>query len=332
MRVSGAGRLLLDSSWRRQRLLILCYHGVALEDEHRWNPKLYVTAEHLRKRLEALRRWNCNILGLGKAVELLFAGSLPPRSVVLTFDDGFYDFIRVAAPVLAEYRAPATVYVTTYYCRRQQPVFNPMVSYLLWKGAATPLRWQEVLGNEDGRDRGAIGRRIRAYAAENGLSGADKDRLLDELAERLDVDFAPIRSRRILHLMNDGELRSAAASGFDLQLHTHRHRVPRERAAFDREIAENREVLAAAGAAGAAQFCYPSGVNRPECGEWLQELGVRSATTTDLGLAGKASDPFRLPRVLDSLEIDDLTFESWATGAADLIPHRHVEHPEENNQ
>src|SRR5271157_500696 len=81
-----------SSAWRRNRFVILCYHGIALDDEHRWNPYLYITADLLRRRLETLRKFGCNLLPLGEAVERLYKGSLPARSVVLTFDDGFFDF------------------------------------------------------------------------------------------------------------------------------------------------------------------------------------------------------------------------------------------------
>lgn len=40
---------------------------------------------------------------------------LPPRTVVLTFDDGFTDFETTALPVLREHGYPATLYVPTGY-------------------------------------------------------------------------------------------------------------------------------------------------------------------------------------------------------------------------
>src|SRR6266581_3912669 len=40
LRNTGVFRLLRESEWRRQRLLILCYHGISLEDEHQWRSGL----------------------------------------------------------------------------------------------------------------------------------------------------------------------------------------------------------------------------------------------------------------------------------------------------
>src|SRR5438132_1545578 len=57
------------SGWRRQRLLILCYHGVSLQDEHEWAPELFVTPAFLRRRFEILRDSGYVVLPLGEAVQ-----------------------------------------------------------------------------------------------------------------------------------------------------------------------------------------------------------------------------------------------------------------------
>ena len=42
---SGASAAVGRTAWRQRRLTILCYHGLALEDEHLWRPGLYLTPE-----------------------------------------------------------------------------------------------------------------------------------------------------------------------------------------------------------------------------------------------------------------------------------------------
>ena len=67
----GVSSALINTAWRKQRLLILCYHGVSTDDEHLWNPELYMPQDLFRKRLVSLRERRCNILPLGDALERL---------------------------------------------------------------------------------------------------------------------------------------------------------------------------------------------------------------------------------------------------------------------
>src|SRR6266446_5957337 len=124
LKSTGVFRLVRDSTWRRHRLLILCYHGISQEDEHLWRPGLYLEPSRLEQRLEFLRQGQYNVLPLGEALKLLRAKELPSRSVAITFDDGAYDFFKLASPLLKRFGFPVTVYQTTYYSDRQVPVFN----------------------------------------------------------------------------------------------------------------------------------------------------------------------------------------------------------------
>lgn len=331
-RSAGLFALARDSAWRRRRLLVLCYHGVSIDDEHEWDPELYVPADHLRRRLRLLRDGRFNVLPLGEALERLYRGDLPPRSVALTFDDGVHDFAARAVPLLREFGMPATVYLTTYYSEHQFPVFNGACDYVLWKGRAREL---DAAGLVDGggrrlpladpRARSSAWHAIVRHADAVGLSAAEKNTLLGSIAERLGVDLGAIVARRILHIMTPDEVRALPADLVDVQLHTHRHRVPLDRALFAREIEDNRQRIAAAAPPGReapVHFCYPSGVYDPHFFPWLRELRVQSATTCVPGLASPASDRLLLPRFVDTALQPDVAFESWVTGAAALLPRR----------
>lgn len=323
---TGLNSLVLNSRWRARRLLILCYHGISLDDEHEWNPALYMPAGFFRSRLEELRRQRCQVLPFTKALEALDAGMLPPRSVALTFDDGTHDFYARAYPLLREFGYPASVYLTTYYCDYNRPVFDVMCPYILWKAAGRTLHWPEVLGAApvvlDAAGRETSDRAIKEFSRKNSLSGSEKDALLASLAERAGIDYEDLCRRRILHIMNRAEAAEMAREGIDLELHTHRHRVSRDPQRFHREIQDNDARLAALGSKG-RHFCYPGGVHFPEFPEWLRKWGVQSATTCEADLATRETNRWLLPRLVDTSLMPAPEFASWLSGFRSMLPRRH---------
>jgi peptidoglycan/xylan/chitin deacetylase (PgdA/CDA1 family) len=325
LRSSGMFRVVANSRWRQKRLLILCYHGISLEDEHLWRPSFYMDPQKLEQHLELLKRGHYSVLPLTEALPLLRAGTLPPRSVVITFDDGAHDFYRQAYPRLMNYGYPVTVYLTTYYTSCELPVFNLICSYMLWKvrgevisnGAEIGLNGPLDLRTETGRHE--IVCRLTEMTEREHMTGRQKDAAAAGLARFLKLDFDSLKSKRILQLMNAHEVQEIARTGVDIQLHTHRHRTPEEEAPFRREIQDNRACIRELISREAVHFCYPSGVYRPKFLPWLKEEHVVSATTCDAGLATRRSESLLLPRFIDNQNRRQIEFESWLTGVGDLL-------------
>ncbi len=330
-RSTGFFHVLRDSRWRSTRLLVLCYHGVSQADEHEGVRELYVPADLFRRRMIALRNGGYRVLPLAEGLERLASGTLPPRAVALTFDDGFVDFSRVAAPILEEFKYPATVYVSTEYVEAQLPVFPPVLPYLVWKA-----RGRDADGNGITVDGSALKTGTEAERAETvarlGTSVAEmklkepvaRDEFAARVAQRLGLDYASIKRDRLLHLMTEQEVADLRRDLFDIQLHTHRHTQPNDRQLFQSEISDNRQALAKMGASPQTltHFCYPNGEVRPELPVWLRELGVQSATTCVPGIADRDSDALLIPRFVDTQDVDSLKFEAWLCGAAALLPRR----------
>jgi peptidoglycan/xylan/chitin deacetylase (PgdA/CDA1 family) len=328
LRGGGLFELVADSRWRRQRLLILCYHGTSLEDEHLWRPALYITPQTLRERLEYLKRGRYAVLPLGEALERLQAQTLPERSIVLTFDDGTYDFYRQARPLLKEHGFPATVYLTTYYALRELPVFNLVCSYMLWKRRGEVIVSAGEIGLEGPLDlrteagRHQVVRSLIGLGEREEMTGVEKDDLAGRLAHFLGIDYAALKAKRILQLMNAGEIQEVARSGIDIQLHTHRHRTPEDEALFSREIRENRAHILELTSIRAIHFCYPGGVCQPSFLPWLRAEQVVSATTCNVGLCTRQYESLLLPRFVDNETRTQAEFESWAAGVGDLLVFR----------
>jgi peptidoglycan/xylan/chitin deacetylase (PgdA/CDA1 family) len=306
-----------NSGWRARRLLVLCWHGISLDDEHCWRPGLYVSPRRFRRRLEAIRNSGCSVLPLSEGLERLWRGCLPPKSVVLTFDDGFYDFHEVAAPILNEFGYPATVYLTTYYVDFQRPVFSSVLSYLAWKGCRAENRQDGTVAATGIR---VAYNRVLEQASQHGLSAVEKDELAQNFALLACVDYDEIARRRLLHLMNAAEIAELARSGnFVFEMHTHRHRTPADPVLLLKELSENRARIRDLTGRVPVHFCYPDGDVTADMFPVLDRAGVRSATTCEAGLVEAATNPYLIPRLLDMPAVDDLTFQSWLDGTPSIL-------------
>ena len=104
---------------------VLAYHAVAddpPEAIRRWS----VTPARLREHLAALAAAGMEGLTVG-ALLACYRGDrpLPVRPVVLTFDDGYEDFLHAALPLLVDAGYPATLYASTGLLRDERPALLP---------------------------------------------------------------------------------------------------------------------------------------------------------------------------------------------------------------
>src|SRR5712692_2391005 len=328
LKTSGVSTLVQNSRWRRQRLLILAYHGVSTDDQHLWNGSMYMAPEMFRARLETIAKSGCAVLPLAEAITRLYANDLPDRSVAITFDDGNFDFKESAFPLLKEFGFPATLYLTTFYSHYNKPIFGIFCEYLLWKGRNETLDLKTITGRDakielsSAAERAAAFDEIERHVRAQRLSAEEKTALAEMLARQLKLDYDALIEKRVMHLLAPEEVMRLAAAGADIQLHTHRHRAPLDRELFLREIEDNRQRIQAMTGLRPAHFCYPSGVYDHRFLPWLQEAGIVSATTCETGFASRSSNQLLLPRFLDSAALSSIEFEGWLTGVSAALPRR----------
>lgn len=316
-----------DSKWRQRRLLILCYHSVSIDDEHEWSGTYSMSPAVLESRFRMLRDGGYNVLPLDEAVRRLYERTLPKRSVVLTFDDGMFDFRARALPLLKQFGFPATVYWTTFYSEYQYPIFKLFCAYVLWRARKRMPQpdTRSILGRqsgwnlatEDGRRRAL--REIMDFVYQAGFPLPQRTALAERLTDLLGDDYEALRAKRILTVMTPEEAAEIARDGVDVQLHTHRHRTPNDRTLFQREITDNRNRIDPIRDGAARHFCYPSGEYLPEFLPWLRAAGVQTATTCDPGLASSKTEPLLLPRLVDTSSLSALDVEGWMTGMSALF-------------
>lgn len=319
-----SGLFMLSRFIMRRRLLVLCFHGFEVEDESRFRPKLFMRPDVFRSRLEMLKKRGFTVLPLSEAVERHENGTLPNNSVVITIDDGFASTLTMAAPLLRQFQMPATLYQTTYYVDKPI-IFRLAVQYMFWKTTADSLDTTGEPWSSGGKvsiaDAGARDKACWAIIdhCEKECGEQQRQEICHRLGDRLGVDYGEIVRSRILSLLTSEEIEALPASGVDVQLHTHRHRLPGDETQTKREIEDNREFLRKLVPGPLVHLCYPSGVWDRSQFPWLQAVGVVSATTCHAGFNTAATDKLALRRFLDEDDLPAIEFEGTICGFLELL-------------
>jgi peptidoglycan/xylan/chitin deacetylase (PgdA/CDA1 family) len=306
-------------------LRILCYHGVALENEHAFLPKMFISPGTFERRLTFLADQGFPVLPLDEAVSRLRQGVLPSGATAITFDDALYGTYCMAWPLLKRFAAPATVYVTTYYVTKRAPVFGLLVEYLFWKttkpsldleGLGLPSAGTVVLSDA------AVRARVAEAIVDHGETRCTEEQrssLARALAGRLGIDYKALARNRLFNLMTPEEIQKLAADGLDVQAHTHRHQFPEDEVVVLREFADNRAVLEPLTGKRLEHFCYPSGFWSERHWPWLAAAGFETATTCEPGFNYRETPRLALRRFLDGEHISDLEFEAEMCGYKELF-------------
>jgi peptidoglycan/xylan/chitin deacetylase (PgdA/CDA1 family) len=196
--------------------------------------------------------------------------TLDRDACTITFDDGYEDVYRRAAPVLADLQMPATVFVPSGFVGTDRRLTHDRLYAGLWK-----LR----------RDNPVA--------------------VVDVLIERLPSDDLKALAARLAgpcdgegRVLDAAELRSLADAGWEIGGHTIDHTVlvhePPER--VENELRVSKQDLEVITGRPCRYFAYCNGLHSPSLVEALRRLGYQGAVTTCDRPNRRGDDPFRIGR------------------------------------
>ena len=312
-----SGGIAIGRALTRHGFNVIGFHGVSLEDEHERFSTLFISAETFERRIRFLVR-HYRVIALEEAIRQHRAGRIEPNQVVLTFDDGFYNFLGRAIPILAKYGAPATVYVVTSDVESGQPAFNLLARDVILSTKLSRARGLPLASDTE-HDLSTLSRRNtlvgQVQDALKRTTGEESLAMCRALAAALDVDIDHKLRARLWDRLTPDEVREVVARGYDVQLHTHTHRnVVENRARVREEVRTNRESLERLAGHPVVHFCYPLGLWDRAVWNDLVAEGVESAVTTRNGPNYPETPILSLRRYLTGEAMSDLEFEFGLSG------------------
>ncbi|HWV39695.1 MAG TPA: polysaccharide deacetylase family protein [Vulgatibacter sp.] len=286
-----------------RRVSIFAWHRVVPDFERmrrRVIPGMLTSVETFDRQIAWIgRSWR--IVPLAHALDVFAGRAKSDRDLaVITFDDGYADFLEHALPILEKHGAPATLYVSSGHVDTGEPFLHDRLYRSLRRFAWLELRPRGIGADADvAAALERIPRTDPCAAVESLIERHGRDdlaRIADALERFLGDDPKTlVEDCRILGW--DG-LREAQARGVSIGAHTVDHRcLPNETLEeVERQLQVSRARIEEQLGAEVRDFAYPNGWYSPRTLRQVAGAGFRSAVTTEDRAIRQGHDPLALGR------------------------------------
>ena len=280
----------------RDKALVLMYHRFS-RGEH--GPGL--PARIFREQLEYLAA-HYRIVPLSFLAAVLNAGRpVPPRTAVITIDDGYRDAFTVAFPLLRAHEMPATLFLVSGFTDGRVWLWTDKVRYLVRHAPEDALR-RALDSTRTTQEPHAFARPPSLSAAVNArmktLEDAAKDDAIAALAERVGVPLPEAAPAPFASVSWD-EAREMSAAGIDIGSHTVSYPILTNvnGRRLRSELADSRGRLEDELGRRVDLFCYPNGTLNAGVRQAVRQAGYSCAVTSDAGFNDARSDLLALRRI-----------------------------------
>ena len=236
---------------------------------------------------------------------------LPPRAVLVTFDDAYASVAESAAPLCRQFGVPAVFFVNAAFLDNQRLAPDNLVCYVA-----------NVLGMKTIRAAADAVRGVGAFKLQTlsqvftsffpAISLAAREVFLDALRQLAGVNEARMAKEAGLYLTSK-QLGDIASRDFEIGNHTYTHVHGRSlsRQDFGLQVDRNKSELEVASRTKVRSFSQPYGSSKdltPDLAEHLQRSGHEAVFLSESVANPRGADPFHLDRVSSQAESDGTFF------------------------
>jgi peptidoglycan/xylan/chitin deacetylase (PgdA/CDA1 family) len=307
----------------REGCAVVNYHGVLPPDYPRdpFLDGILISPEVFQRQLRFLKTNYHPIRPEDFRAWIEKGGTLPPRSVLVTCDDGLVNTLTDMLPILQNEGIACLFFVTgASCCEDPGMLWYEELYQLLRSGQARDADVQLIAEtSEETRLTGSLQARwwetVLSLSRLNASSRADRIR---DLRDRCRVGES-VSSERRWRLLNVDELRQLAQAGMTIGAHTMSHPVLSQCSEDEarREMKESKAAIERVLEQPVWAFAYPFG-NPTTMGErevnlaW--EAGFECAFLNVAGGASERAQPFALSRTHVRADMNMAEFEAHITG------------------
>lgn len=237
----------------RRHPKILMYHRLSSE-----GTAGTIGVDIFKEQMEILRD-RFTPMSLTHLLEANHFGDVPDNAVVVTFDDGYHDFVEFGLPVLKELRIPATLFATTGFVSGELWLWPDQIRYALdnTRQSSLDLPFNSIKMSLR-KEKEKIWNTIADYCMT--INNEEKKAFIEKLYDDLDV-VMPRSAPEKYRALTWEELRAAVKDGIEVGSHSHSHPIltKLEYADLERELIISKDRIHRELGVYPTVFCYPNG-------------------------------------------------------------------------
>ncbi len=299
---------------------ILLYHGVSGYDNFRGIEnfsKKHISKKSFSKQMLFLKK-NCNVISIDELEKYKKEKKIKRNTVIISFDDGFENNFKVAAPILKKLNLPCIFYISTgmigkknmFWVDKIEDIINrTKVKYLdinLKKNIRFSLKSKLKKIN-------AV-KKIKKYC--KSISAIKKDELINYLSVILKIKPSNKYSKNY-RIMNWEQVRKLASNNlFQIGGHSFNHdiltRLPVSK--MKRNIKKSITLLEKKLNKKIKHYSYPEGQSTDynyNVKKYLRSLGIKICPTAIDGVAKLDDDNFEIKRMMVGINGKKFPFTNY---------------------
>ena len=237
------------------------------------------------------------ILRLSEACQLLFSGKLPPRSICITFDDGYANNFDVALPILKAFKVPATVFIAPGFLNGGIMFNDIIIETIRRSGSLLDLSHIELGQYKLDNNQSRVTAIDSIISRTKHLPFEKRNAAILQIAKQIRTDL-PTNL-----MMSDSQVKQLHQFGIEIGAHTMTHPILTsvDDTTAKSEILDSKLYLESLINGQISSFAYPNGKPHRDYNashvEIAKSCGFEIAVTTSWGAAKMSSDHFQIPRI-----------------------------------
>lgn len=244
-----------------------------------------------------------NVITLNDLLVEYSMGRVPDNAVVVTFDDGYYDFFEYAFPIMKEENIKPTIFLTTGFVNGELWLWPDKIRYAL---DHTSLSVLSVDGIPEYLD--LVEHKERAWHIISDycltLENTKKECFIINLYNSLNVDV-PIDAPKAYKAVTWQQVKEMMDAGLEVGSHSHSHPILTKLsdAQLFRELTKSKDLIKEKLNLSTNIFCYPNG-QRVDFNEKIKKSVVDSSYRYAVS-AFPSTEPLKDLLEINRYSIDD---------------------------